>query len=187
MSTEKSASHKTWPEIHQILFGQILFEHTNTALHHVWMSKSLLWMFFSSKLTRFIPKCKGYAKLDHSWKQENHRCEGFAALLHWTCLGGWLVIALDMRLEKECKTRVWSHAKALSLSPSLEYFIWKLLYFPILVVFKDGSEALPLDGLSREAKVLSRQTSLPPTHPHPKNSRQTSFSINKTYPLQKEI
>ena len=171
MSTEKSASHKTWPEIHQILFGQILFEHTSTALHHVWMSKPPLW----SKLTGFIPKCKSYAKLDHSWKQENHRCEGFAALLHWTCLGGWLVIALDMRLEKECKTRVWSHAKALSLSPSLEYFIWKLLYFPILVVFKDGSEALPLDGLSREAKVLSRQTSLPPTHPHPKNSPQTSF------------
>ena len=88
-----------------------------------------------------------------------------------------------MRLEKERKTRVWSLAKALSLSPSLEYFIWKLLYFPILVVFKAGSEALPLDGLSREAKVLSRQTSLPPTHPHPKNSRQTYFSTNKTYPL----
>ena len=88
-----------------------------------------------------------------------------------------------MRLEKQCKTRVWSHVKALSLSPSLEYFIWKLLYFPILVVFKAGSEALPLDGLSREAKVLSRQTSLPPTHPHPKNSRQTDFSTNKKYPL----
>ena len=94
----------------------------------------------------------------------------------------WIV-----RLEKECKTRVWSHAKALSLSPSLEYFIWKLLYFPILVVFKDGSEALPLDGLSREAKVLSRQTSLPPTHPHPKNSLQTSFSTNRIYPLEKKI
>ena len=94
----------------------------------------------------------------------------------------WIV-----KLEKDWKTRVWPHVKALSLSLSLEYFIWKLLYFPILVVFKDESEALPLDGLSREAKVLSRQTSLPPTHPHPKNSRQTSFSINKIYPLQKEI
>ena len=56
--------------------------------------------FFSSKLTRFIPKCKSYAKLDHSWKQENHRYEGFAALLHRTCLIGWLVIALDYEIGK---------------------------------------------------------------------------------------